>query len=121
MHHRCHVAAHATNEISRAQDSATEVIATINIVADIGESFARFIAFLVHLYTHIGLGVSQNVGITTSGEGVEYATVAQIDFGVAADGAKEAAAIDELALCHIFAGVVLFRYTSLSATQIHRT
>ena len=93
-----------------AQDLAADVVAAVDMVAHVGEA-GDGAAVLVDTHAHIGLGMSEDVGNTGPGEGVEQTAVAQVDAGVACDGGLEAAAVDEHRLRYVvidIAGDVIF-------------
>ena len=73
--------------IGQSLDLTAQVVAAIDVVANPGEAASIVVGTTVHcLSAHIGLGMSQNVGITGAGKGVEHATVAQVDLCIAGDG-----------------------------------
>ncbi len=112
--------AHTAREVALSQDASSQVIAAIDDVTDIGEAFAHGPGGGVYLTADVGLGVAQDVGHTGAGEGVEHAALAQVDGGVATDGAEEAATVDELRLGHGLALVVLFRHARIVTAEIDR-
>ena len=124
------LAAHVAAVVVDAEDAAAQVVAAIHIVAHPGE--ARLEAVLVdyilrrdrpvfglYLPPYEGLRGAQNVAVTRAGEAVENAALAQVDNGVARDGAEEAAAVHKLTLGHVFAAVGSLRHTGLRAAKVH--
>jgi len=77
-------------EIGGTQNSSTQVVTTIDMVADIGEA----------VHTDIGLGVSVDIGITATCKGVEDTSVIQVNGRVTTNRSQEATAIDKLSLSH---------------------
>ena len=74
-------------EVYHSHNLTTQVVAAIDMVANPGETIIIVVGTTVHqLSAHVGLGMSQDVGITGTGKGVEYATVAQVDLCIAGDG-----------------------------------
>ena len=92
MHLRQHGrTADSITEILTAKNSTTQVVTTIDVVADIGEA----------VHTDVSLGVSVDVGITATGKGVEDTSVIQFNGRVTTNRSQEAATIDKLSLSHI--------------------
>ena len=108
------ILADTVREVLRAIDLTAEVVAAVDMVADEGEA-----CIAGSIETHVGLGMSHDVGITGAGEGVEDASVAEVDDGAAHDGTLKGAAIDELRLRHlrrVVGGVT--RHTGLSTVEV---
>ena len=84
-HGQCFVA-DAVGVVFRAFDFAAQVVAAVDMVAQIGEA----------VQAYVGLGMAEDIGVARAGERVEQATVVQVHVGAAEDGAFEAAAIDKL-------------------------
>ena len=80
----------ASLEIGGTQNPSTQVVTTIDVVTDIGES----------VHTDVGLGVSVDIGITTTCKGVEDTSVIQVNGRVTTNRSQEAATIDEFSLSH---------------------
>ena len=103
------IVAQTAIEVCRTQDFATQVIAAIEIVADVWETICA----------NIGLGMSEDVGIARTGEGVEDTSVTQIDDAVASYGTQEAATIHKLALCHVLCHVIGFCDAGNRAVEVY--
>ena len=86
-------------EVHHSQYLSAEVVAAVDMVADVGEAE---VAVIVAVASHVGLCVTVDVGIARAGKGVEDTSVAQVDVRVAGYGAHEAAAVHELTLSHVF-------------------
>ena len=99
VHHVLYLVTDAAGEICIALDAATQVVAAIDMVADPGE--ARHSGTPFRPLSHVGLSMSEDIGITRSSEGVEHTSVAEAYMGVAGNDALEAAAVDELTLRHV--------------------
>ena len=69
------------------------------MVTDPWETELRGLSFCP--LTNKGLGMTDDVGITTTGEGVENTTVTQTDMGISTDKTFESTTIDKLTLGHI--------------------
>ena len=106
-------------EVPRAIDGAAQVVAAIHNIANPGEALHIVARSINAATTYVGLGMSEDVGVTRAGEAVEDAALAQVDDGIAADGTLEAAAVDELRLGHVLAAVGLLRHTNLRTFHVH--
>ena len=73
------------------QDAATQVVTTIDMVANPREA----------VLSHVGLRMAEDVGITAAGEGVEDTAIVEVDMGVTSDGPLKGATIDKLTLSHV--------------------
>ena len=90
-----HLRTYTIREIGCSQDASTQVVATIDIVLHMGKTFA-LCAIILDLTTHIGLSMSENIGVTCTCKGVIDTTLTQVDNGITTHWTQEAAAIDEL-------------------------
>ena len=120
MHHRLDIATHPIDKVLLTHDLTTQVVAAIGVVTDPGETTfvgILLVDMLTHLVlvgildhsTDIGLGMTQDIGITAAGEGVEDTSLAQINIGIACYRTKEATTIHEFALSHFITAVFLLR------------
>ena len=142
MHHRLDVITHPTNEIHLTHNLTTQVVAAIGIVSNPRETafvviilinqiglvicifgctqFAHLIAVcILNHTTDVGLSMSKDIGIATTGKAIKDTPLTQIDDGVAADGAKEATTIHEFALSHFVTAVFLLRDTIKFSLQVN--
>ena len=89
-----------------SEDGAAEIVAAVDVVTHPGE--ARLVAAVVfiRLATDVHLGMSQNVGIAGTAEGIIDAAVTQIDVGVATDVAHVAAAVNVFTLSQFYISIV---------------
>ena len=124
------LAAHVAAVVVDAEDAPAQVVAAIHIVAHPGEAWLEAVlvdyilrrdrpVFGLYLPPYEGLRGAQDVAVTRAGEAVENAALAQVDNGVARDGAEEAAAVHKLTLGHVFAAVGSLRHTGLRAAKVH--
>ena len=86
-------------EVGDATDVAAQVVAAVDVLADVGVAVVAVVA--VGVAPYVGLGVAEDVGIARAAERVEQAAVAQVDMGAADDGPLVAAAVDVLGLGHV--------------------
>ena len=82
--------ADATLEIVNTQNFSTQVVTTIDMVADIGES----------IDTNKSLGMTKDISITATCKGVKDTSVIQVNGRVTTNRSQEATAIDKLSLGH---------------------
>ena len=102
------IVAHTTCEIRFAKNTSAQVIAAVHEVADIRETVGA----------DIGLGMSEDIGITCSCERVEDTSVTQVDDTVAGNRTQESATVHELTLGDVLRHVVCLRDTGYRAVQV---
>ena len=100
IHLRQSHVADLADEAFATKNMSTEVVTAIDMVTDPWEA-CHGMTSLVSPTAHIGLGVSEDIGIARTGKGVENSTVAEVDVGAAVDKSLETTAIDELSLSHL--------------------
>ena len=100
IHLRQSHVADLADEAFATKNMPTEVVTAIDMVTNPWEA-CHGTTSLVSPTAHIGLGVSEDIGIACTGKGVEDSTVAEVDVGAAVDKSLETTAIDELSLSHL--------------------
>ena len=83
-------------EVCEPLDLTAQVVAAVDMVAQVGEA----------VQTHVGLCMSQDVGITGTSEGVEETAVIEVHTGVAQNQSVVAATIDKLHVSHLLRRVI---------------
>ena len=107
-HHVFDLIADATGEVGISLDATAQVVTAIEMVTDPGES----------IQSHISLRMTEDVGITTAGEGIEDTAIIEVDVGAAGNQTLESAAVDELTLGHTINIASAFRYARITLVAI---
>ena len=98
-------------------DGATEVITAIDDILNPGEA-VLIAACTIGLSADIHLGMSQDVGITGTTEGIIDTTITQVDKGIAADIAFVTTTIYIFVLCEVLHSALIGR-GSHSTVKVH--
>ena len=94
-------ATYPVTEVGTALDLTAQIVTAIDMVTKVGET----------ALTHVGLRVSEDVGITGASKGIEEATVVEIHTGITDNQSVVTATVDELHVGHLIRSVISARLT----------
>ena len=102
IHHAADIITDATTEVCISQNFATQVVSAIDMISDPWEAATILVGSVILLLTsYIGLGMSEDIGITTTCKRVKDTPITKVDMGITGNHTFECTTIDELTLSHI--------------------